>query len=97
MKKVLIFLLVVLFVTSPLFGNVSAKLDLDGACKITQLKDKQILVQKCQWKRDGNHTCTSVDVYEYKDRQMVFDRTVTCEEAETIYQQYKGDDYIREK
>jgi hypothetical protein len=75
--------------------DANAKMDLDGVCKITMLKNEHMLVQKGMWQTDGNHTCDNVDLYKIERRGHVFVKTLTCEEAEEYYKKYKGKDYQR--
>jgi hypothetical protein len=57
------------------------------------LKNDHLLLQKGKWNKDGNHTCTSVDLYKIEKNGWIFVETLTCEDAEEYYKRYKGKDY----
>ena len=95
MKRLIFILLLSCLFIIPLQTDVNAKMDLDGVCKITMLKNEYMLVQKGTWRKDGNHTCVDVDLYKIKRQGHVFIETLTCEEAYEYYDKYKGKDYIR--
>jgi len=96
MQKSLFILLLGCIISILIIGVGSAgKLDLDGVCKITQLRNDHLLVQRGQWKSDGNHTCDSVDLYENERDSYKFIKLLTCEDAEKYYERYKGKEYIR--
>lgn len=95
MKSLIYILLLSFLFLTPLGVVANAEMDLKGATKITMLKNDHLLVQKGIYRRDGNHTCDSVDLYKIEKNDNVFVETLTCEEAEKYYKKYKGKDYIR--
>jgi len=91
-RLIFILLLSCLFII-PLSTDVNAKLNLDGVCKITMLKNEYLLVQKGYYRRDGNYTCDYVDLYKIEINGHTFVKKLTCKEAEEYYKKYKGKDY----
>lgn len=96
MNRIILFLLVMFFLF-PITCDVKAEnLDMNGVCKVTMLVNDHLLLQKGKYKRDGNSTCTSVDLYKIEKNGWTFVNTLTCEEAELMYKRYKGKDYERD-
>ena len=95
MYRIVIFLLLLFFIFPITCDSNAEELNFNGVCKITMLDNEHLLLQKGKYKRDGNHTCTSVDYYKIEKNGWTFVKTLTCEEAEKYYKRYRGKDYER--
>ena len=95
MNRIILILLVLFFLFPITCESKADELDMNRVCKVTMLKNEHLLLQKGKWSSDGNHTCTSVDLYKIEKNGWTFVETLTCEHAEEYYKRYKGKDYER--